>query len=49
MWRKWRRISWDWCMKVRSFLKRTIKQGDGFSTVDLLFLSQKMKVTFPRI
>ena len=23
-----RRISWDWCMKVRSFLKRTIKQGD---------------------
>ena len=35
--------------KVRSFLKRTIKQGDGFSTVDLLFLSQKMKVTFPRI
>ena len=28
MWRKWRRISWDWCMKVRFFLKRTIKQGD---------------------
>ena len=22
------KISWDWCMKVRSFLKRTIKQGD---------------------
>ena len=46
MWKRWRRISWDWYTKVRSFFRKTIKQGNCFSTVNLLFLSQKMK-SFP--
>ena len=35
--------------KVRSFFRKTIKQGNCFSTVNLLFLSQKMKSLPPSI
>ena len=49
MWKRWRRISWDWYTKVRSFFRKTIKQGNCFSTVNLLFLSQKMKSLPPSI